>query len=163
MCILRSQQGGLLSRHKINMMLSALPRRCRFCLCAQQETDVTQNVGISQTALQASLLFSESANAQSQSCPHWTQWTLFPVKLRPNYMYKAFHLLLVLNKQVRSADLISRTEGPRVPGPVLQVSSWKGPGQLHRVWLTCNSLEDHKDSTHLAESIKKGQQQNLLF
>lgn len=78
-------------------------------------------------------------------------------------MYKAFHLPLVLNKQVRSADLISRTEGPRVPGPVLHVSSWKGPGQLHRVWLTCNSLEDHKDSTHLAESIKKGQQQNLLF
>lgn len=79
-------------------------------------------------------------------------------------MYKAFNLSLLLNNQVKSADFISRTEGPpSVPGPVLQVSSWKGPGQLQRVWLTCNSLEDHREYMHPTESIKKGQQQKLFF
>lgn len=41
MYIFRSQQVGLASRHKINMMLTSLLKRCKFCMRTQQKIDVT--------------------------------------------------------------------------------------------------------------------------
>lgn len=110
MRILRSQQAGLLSRHKINMMLSQVLHVCTAGnWCHSKCGDVLGSpAGIAFVfrMFKCSVLI----------LPHWTQWTLFPVKIRQNFMYRAFYLPLLLNNRVRSENLISRTEGPQCLG-----------------------------------------------
>lgn len=140
MCILRSQQAGLLSRHKINMMLSQVLHVCTAGnRCHSKCGDVLGSpAGIAFVfrMFKCSVLI----------LPHWTQWTLFPTKVRQNFMYKAFYVPLLLNNQVRSANLISRTEGPQCLGQCCR-------DPLGRV---LGSSRGHRDHTHLAAPIKKG-------